>query len=98
MPIPPSTAYWEPYYDARAIYGAYIGGWPALSPLNATFWHKVTEAFETNDAAFQTYQSFRSRGADTIECDAQCKKDTICDLRAARSENICVRLSFSLFL
>lgn len=60
------------------------------SSLNPAFWHKVTGAFETNDSAFQFYETLRQRGMDPVQCNAECKRVAICDMRAARVENACV--------
>lgn len=60
--------------------------------MDARFWHTVTEAFEKNDTAFQRYNEFMTRGAHVRPCDAACKKVAICQMRAARAENNCVRL------
>lgn len=83
-------ARWDLYYDAREAYSPSIGGWPTTSSLNPAFWHKVTEAFETNESSFQVYETLRQRGLDPVQCDAECKRVAICDMRAARVENACV--------
>lgn len=80
---------WGLYYSARSTYGSLLGGIPATQPLSPAFWHNVTKLFETNDAAFQMYQTFRTRGVSPIICDAKCKAVTICDMRAMRAENGC---------
>ncbi|GJE99928.1 sphingomyelin phosphodiesterase [Phanerochaete sordida] len=84
------TPQWEFYYSARATYGPVTS--PPLAanaPLDPAFWHRLTEAFETNDTAFQQFNTFISRGADVGACDAACKASTICDMRALRAENNC---------
>ena len=30
-------------YSARDVYGPYVDGWGEDDPLNATWWHRVTE-------------------------------------------------------
>lgn len=41
---------WKPYYSARDSYNSYLDPpHPAEAPLNATFWHRVTEVFERNE-------------------------------------------------
>ncbi|PFH48696.1 hypothetical protein AMATHDRAFT_81654 [Amanita thiersii Skay4041] len=62
----------------------------AKESLNPAFWHKVTEAFATNDTAFQMYRMFEKRGTGVTACDADCKTGVICQLRALRSKNNCV--------
>ena len=82
------------YYSARESYGALLS--TPLSPtqsLSPAFWHNLTEVFERDDAAFALYNTRISRGGNVKACDATCKASTICGLRAARSENNCVRPS-----
>ncbi|KAF5311082.1 hypothetical protein D9619_007799 [Psilocybe cf. subviscida] len=81
---------WKLEYSARNTYGPAIsGGWPASQSLSAAFWHKVTEAFEANDALFQQFVSFKTRGVAVSPCTGTCKSTTICGLRALRAENNC---------
>jgi len=86
---PSPLATWSLYYSVRATYGPLVG-LGATDALTPSFWHKVTQAFETNDAAFRQYNTFLSRGLDVAACDATCKAKTICGLRAQRAENNCV--------
>jgi hypothetical protein len=88
-------ATWQLYYSARDTYGPLVGVSPS-DPLGPSFWHNVTEAFTVNDTAFQEFNTFLTRGLDVGQCDASCKQNTICNLRALRAENNCVsrRLSF----
>ncbi|KAJ7867767.1 sphingomyelin phosphodiesterase [Mycena olivaceomarginata] len=79
---------WKLYYSAREEYGPLVDLAPT-APLNARFWHAVTEAFEKNDTAFQRYNEFMTRGGHVHPCDAACKKVAICQMRAARAENNC---------
>ena len=37
-------------YSTREAYGANITGWGANDPLNATWWHLVTEQMEANSS------------------------------------------------
>ncbi|KIJ36791.1 hypothetical protein M422DRAFT_34142 [Sphaerobolus stellatus SS14] len=80
---------WDLYYSARDVYGPLVGNLGPTDSLNASFWHKLTEVFETNDNAFQLYVQHLSRGADATVCTGSCKTTTICDIRAMRSENNC---------
>ncbi|KAJ7446916.1 sphingomyelin phosphodiesterase [Mycena galericulata] len=42
------------------------------APLDARFWHRVTEVFEKNDTAFQRYNEFMTRGGDVqLQCGLQ---------------------------
>ncbi|KAJ7675218.1 sphingomyelin phosphodiesterase [Mycena rosella] len=81
-------AKWSLYYSARETYGPLVGLAPS-APLSPAFWHNLTQVFETNETAFQMYNTFISRGGAVSACDAACKNTTICDLRALRAENNC---------
>jgi sphingomyelin phosphodiesterase len=85
----PIPATWKLYYSARQTYGPLVGLQPTQS-LSPAFWHRVTEAFVTNDAAFQQFVKFQARGVSVPACTGDCKTKTICELRALRAENNCV--------
>ncbi|CAD6579392.1 MAG: hypothetical protein TREMPRED_002464 [Tremellales sp. Tagirdzhanova-0007] len=55
---------WQYEYSARATYASAIG-WPDSSPLNATFWHEVSEAFLTNASLRATYNDLQVKKAPT---------------------------------
>ncbi|PFH49603.1 hypothetical protein AMATHDRAFT_62842 [Amanita thiersii Skay4041] len=80
---------WKLYYSARSAYGP-LAGLGVTQSLNPAFWHKVTEAFATNDTAFQMYRTFEKRGTGVTACDADCKAGVLCKLRALRAENNCI--------
>ncbi|KIJ35628.1 hypothetical protein M422DRAFT_262014 [Sphaerobolus stellatus SS14] len=80
---------WQLYYSARESYGPFVGGLQATDSLNPAFWHNLTEVFETNDTAFQLFNTRISRGGAVDSCTDDCKTTTICDMRAARSQNNC---------
>ncbi|KAF9031644.1 sphingomyelin phosphodiesterase [Hymenopellis radicata] len=80
---------WNLYYSARETYGALVDLEPT-EPLGPAFWHRVTEKFEADDEAFNMYIRFMQRDYNVEPCDAECKKETICGLRAMRSEDNCV--------
>ncbi|EKM49763.1 uncharacterized protein PHACADRAFT_106798 [Phanerochaete carnosa HHB-10118-sp] len=85
-----SPPQWEFYYSARATYGPLVTPpLPADAPLDAAFWHNLTEVFAVNGTAFQMFNTFISRGGDVQACDDSCKAATICDMRALRAENNC---------
>ncbi|KPV74114.1 uncharacterized protein RHOBADRAFT_37989 [Rhodotorula graminis WP1] len=88
---------WARYYSARESYGAFLDPpHPAREPLNARFWHRLTEAFEVNESAFQLYLTRTLRGHPTsaTKCDTpSCKAAKLCALRSMRSEDNCVRPS-----
>ncbi|KAF5392862.1 hypothetical protein D9757_000982 [Collybiopsis confluens] len=81
---------WNVYYDAREVYGPLVG-LPATSELTPAFWHNLTEVFSQNETAFQLYNTFLSRGGAVSACDDtnDCRSNTICDIRAFRSQNNC---------
>ncbi|KAJ6611111.1 hypothetical protein B0H10DRAFT_2224327 [Mycena sp. CBHHK59/15] len=84
---------WGLYYNTRATYGPL----PRLSPqsqLSPAFWNNLTEVlvFTANTTAFQLFNTFLSRGGAVSPCDADCADTTICDMRALRSQNNCVRI------
>lgn len=86
---------WTRYYSAKEAYASMAAGSSssALGPeaeLTAAFWHNVTVALEANDADFDAYYARKSRGWHVPACDANCKKDEVCRLRAGRAENNCV--------
>ena len=35
-------------YDARSAYGSAVPGWGPNDPLNATWWHQVTEGLDAS--------------------------------------------------
>ncbi|KAF9449018.1 sphingomyelin phosphodiesterase [Macrolepiota fuliginosa MF-IS2] len=90
-PIFQTNPQWEQYYSARQVYSPAIpGGWPANASLSAVFWHKVTEAFEKDDALFQKFLELKTRGFDMEVCaPGDCKTNAICALRGGRSEDNC---------
>ncbi|KAI7820917.1 Metallo-dependent phosphatase-like protein [Gamsiella multidivaricata] len=93
-----SSPNWHLEYSARKAYGAYA---PIAdnAPLSASWWHNVTAAFESNDAAFQQYWTYRGKSAGRqAACAAggPCPKEIICNLRAGRSSDACSGVHFSL--
>ncbi|KAF5314518.1 hypothetical protein D9611_007116 [Ephemerocybe angulata] len=93
-----TTPKWDLTYSARALYSPMVTpAHPATTPLNPAFWHRVTEAFEKNQTAFDVYQGLRmggGQGVNPIVCaDDQCKTDTICDIRALSVDNSCSKTS-----
>ena len=68
-------------YSTRAAYGI---DWPAEAPLNATYWHLITEAMETNmtmvemQNAFQGKMSVKSPACNTTAC----AKAKVCYMRS----------------
>lgn len=70
-------------YSTREAYGA-AAGWPTDAPLNATFWHAVTEAMEKDTklvSLFNTYQGKSS--VKTPNCTSEaCAEAKICYMRS----------------
>ena len=80
-----TTPEWEFEYDARAAYTPVIsGGWPLTAPLNATFWHKVTEAMLENTSVAQMYSTYETKSSVvTPACDtADCARRKVCYIRS----------------
>ncbi|KAJ3788487.1 Metallo-dependent phosphatase-like protein [Lentinula aff. detonsa] len=89
---------WKMTYSARDLYGSSIpGGLDPSASLSPSFWHQVTELFETDNKAFRTFQHLKRRTGgggcsshdDDDEAFIECKRRSICQLRAQRSENNC---------
>ncbi|KAG9067924.1 hypothetical protein KI688_011515 [Linnemannia hyalina] len=78
-------------YSARHAYSAYVPI-AADQPLSAGWWHNVTNALESNPAAFKQYWSLRGYSANRLpECTHAngCVADIVCDLRASMRSEIC---------
>ncbi|KAK0719621.1 Metallo-dependent phosphatase-like protein [Lasiosphaeris hirsuta] len=70
-------------YSTRAAYGP-AANWPADAPLNATFWHRVTEAMERDRklvALYNTYQGKSSVRSPNCTSDA-CAAAKVCYIRS----------------
>ncbi|KAI6711476.1 hypothetical protein JHW43_006032 [Diplocarpon mali] len=70
-------------YSTRAAYAGAVG-WPDTAPLNATFWHGLTVAMETNRSlvqAFNTYQGKSSVRSPNCTSDA-CAAAKVCYMRS----------------
>ncbi|GAA5863566.1 hypothetical protein JCM3774_006528 [Rhodotorula dairenensis] len=81
---------WVEYYSARNSYAGNPSlAWPTDAPLNATFWHLVTETFERNDTAYQFYNTRLSREGSAWPCEGDCKTSAICQLRTLSAQYNC---------
>ncbi|RFU31936.1 hypothetical protein B7463_g4446, partial [Scytalidium lignicola] len=49
-------------YSTRETYGPALN-WPANAPLNATFWHGVTEAMEKNGTLVDVFNTFQGKSS-----------------------------------
>ncbi len=70
-------------YSTRAAYGP-AANWPDNAPLNATFWHRVTEAMEADRSLatlFNTYQGKSSVRSPNCTSNA-CTTAKICYMRS----------------
>lgn len=90
---------WKKYYSAKDAYGRAVSP-PLTDPaaeLSPSFWHNVTAALEKDNSLFDEYMARKSRGwkADR-PCRDGCKKEEICGLRAARSQDNCWKPSFGI--
>lgn len=101
-----NAAVWGLYYSARESYGPLVASLnpsfdpsSASSPLDASFWHSLTEVFATNDTAFSLYRNRTVRDAPPPiggrNCSETCRNVTICDMRAMRAEDSCVSYVFT---
>ncbi|EMC96412.1 hypothetical protein BAUCODRAFT_33740 [Baudoinia panamericana UAMH 10762] len=72
-------------YSTRDTYGP-AANWPATAPLNATFWHAVTMAMETNPALVNTFNKFEGKSSNsgfTTNCTCTgCVNAKICYMRS----------------
>lgn len=55
---------WEYEYSARDTYASAVG-WTKDDPLNATFWHQVSEKFLTDESLRATYNNLQVKKAPT---------------------------------
>ncbi|THH11052.1 hypothetical protein EW145_g895 [Phellinidium pouzarii] len=73
-------------YDTRATYGKNISGWGPNDPLNATWWHLVTEVMEADPSLVTTFHNFQGKeSVHTLPCASDCIAATICYMRSGSS-------------
>ena len=82
---------WTKYYSAKETYGSLLSPpvTAARAELSAAFWHNVTEVFEDDTDAFNSYMWRKSRGWKGARCDDGCREQEVCKMRAARSQDNC---------
>jgi hypothetical protein len=70
-------------YSTREAYGA-AAGWPADAPLNATFWHRVTEAMESDRSLVSLFNTYQGKSSvRSPNCTSQaCAEAKICYIRS----------------
>jgi len=54
---------YELEYSTREAYGATISEWGPNDPLNATWWHLVTEAMEANSSLVQLFNTYQGKSS-----------------------------------
>lgn len=84
-------------YSARASYGP-AADWPASAPLNATFWHAVTEAMERNHTLVSQFNTFEGKSSvKSPNCtNSDCAQAKICYMRSGSAPigRKCPQVSF----
>ena len=83
---------WRFEYDARDTYGlaaaSAIDGfgseWPGHAPLNATFWHGVTESMLQNQTLVELYNLYETKSSVVTEncTSTACGKQKVCYIRS----------------
>lgn len=71
---------WNLVYTAKQHYG--------LQSLSPSQWHRLAEAFKTNETLFQDYHRFMHKLVVPHECGKECKAREICTLQAATTTGI----------
>ncbi|KAJ7762416.1 Metallo-dependent phosphatase [Mycena maculata] len=70
-------------YSTRDTYGPSVAGWTDSDPLNATFWHLVTEAMEANSSLVTTFNTLQGKTSVlTPSCTGDCATAKICYIRS----------------
>ncbi|KAL7321705.1 hypothetical protein PS15m_001446 [Mucor circinelloides] len=78
---------WHKEYSAKELYGSKEN---LYKPLSASWWHHVTREMELDDEKFNLYWLNRYKSSPmTPECDEACRINTICGMRAGKSELRC---------
>ncbi|KAF9634891.1 hypothetical protein BFW01_g5786 [Lasiodiplodia theobromae] len=74
---------WQFEYDARAEYDG-EGRWPRAAPLNATFWHGVTERMVEDGSLVEKYNLFETKSSVvTKNCSSKaCAEQKVCYIRS----------------
>ncbi|PCH42293.1 sphingomyelin phosphodiesterase [Wolfiporia cocos MD-104 SS10] len=73
-------------YSTREAYGQSITQWGPDDPLNATWWHLVTEAMEANSSLVSLFNTYQGKSSImTPECTGECIPAKICYLRSGSS-------------
>ncbi|KAF7730158.1 hypothetical protein EC973_002766 [Apophysomyces ossiformis] len=79
---------WHVEYSARQAYNSPLAPVPAT--LSPAWWHNVTVAMEEDPETFAKYWYYRTKSSPmTKDCDEECQENTICGIRAGKSELRC---------
>ncbi|KAL6304766.1 Metallo-dependent phosphatase [Sparassis latifolia] len=82
------TAYGPTYsfeYSTREAYGESVD-WCPNEPLNATWWHLVTEAMEANSTLVSLFNTYQGKGSIMTEpCTGECAIAKVCYMRSGSS-------------
>jgi len=63
--------------------GPAVPGWGPDDPLNATWWHLVTEAMESDPSLVTTFNLYQTKSSIlTPACTGDCITQTICSIRS----------------
>ncbi|KAI9844047.1 MAG: hypothetical protein M1838_002338 [Thelocarpon superellum] len=78
-----SAPEWKLEYDARKTYDAH-SAWPASAPLNASFWHGVTEKMLQHPELVETYNLLETKSSVlTQDCSSKdCVSQKVCYIRS----------------
>ncbi|KAF8079019.1 Metallo-dependent phosphatase-like protein [Lyophyllum atratum] len=70
-------------YNTRDTYGKSILNWTENDPLNATWWHHVTEAMEADPSLVTVFNTMQGKGSiKTKACTGDCVAAKICYIRS----------------
>lgn len=74
---------WQFEYSTREAYGA-AAGWGEDEPLNATFWHRVTEAMEKDRSLVSLQNTYQGKSSIlSPNCTSEaCAQARICYMRS----------------
>lgn len=74
-------------YSTREAYGTNITGWGPNDPLNATWWHLVTEEMEANPSLVSdVWNTYQGKGSvRSPSCTGECISARICYIRSGSS-------------
>ncbi|GAA95825.1 uncharacterized protein L969DRAFT_18249 [Mixia osmundae IAM 14324] len=72
-------------YSHRDTYGSAVPDWPANAPLNATWWHLLSEAMERNGTYIEMFNTLQGKmSSKTTNCTNQaCQEAKVCYIRSA---------------